>query len=545
MGMQPVWNNQLSTLETGNLAGVYQAAGHMWIPTQMSAPQYSANLYPTLIGGYMANSTTDGLQAAGPQAYMSDQRADLPWDPLNLSSAVEPPQERRVARESRLGHDAARPTKRLTLRTLGTKTTSKAIDAASPPSARPKNPGGRTGALNRDKRAAAKKMRDVGTCWLCALRRETCTPGQMCSRCIFMSQRNQAHHLVCDRRHLLELVSSFLPEKMNPLKQLDRLHAFVDRNMGTRLENRILVELTVGCGESLPLWLWEFQPTKEEFRYTSAYVADKDGNWHRKLKRSPPLLFEASSQAAAREQLQDFVENMVSNDIVDFQDMTCVGEDTFLADLLTLLCELYLGLGTEEQNIDLRKDVHLVLKMIVLTHIIGHAITIEKDAQDSVISRLVRDNDPSLYQEWTSPRMANIQLKQIFSEIRDEIMRLTLNRLHQIFRSAKDKNRTWLSSFVIMLGIAMVSEDYQHLLYIQADHYISQNEKTEYDAKWDAREGCTQIDEGFEFLEKLFHSKYRPRHQTKAKFTEWHMKAFHQAEATFIHRLEDLAQFRG
>lgn len=87
----------------------------------------------------------------------------------------------------------------------------------------------------------------------------------------------------------------------------------------------------------------------------------------------------------------------------------------------------------------------------------------------------------------------------------------------------------------------MVSEEYQHLLHIQVDHYVSHGEKDRATAEWDARDGCKQIDEGLEFLQQLFHYKYRPKHQTKARFAGWSGKTFHQAEATFVHSLEDLA----
>ncbi|GAB7349666.1 hypothetical protein MBLNU459_g0340t1 [Dothideomycetes sp. NU459] len=321
------------------------------------------------------------------------------------------------------------------------------------------------------------------------------------------------------------------------------IQAFVQRNMMTELDNTILVHLTIGCGRSLALPLYEFRPTSDEFLYTFAYMADGQGGWHRRRKRSPPLAIKHSTKAD-KALLTAFVTDMVTNYLEDFKEMTCDGEDAFLPDLLKLLCDLYIGLGSSPQNKTLRDDLHVVLMIIVLTHIICHAITIDEGAKEAVISQLSRDNDPRLYEDWTSPRMANSQLKQVFGEIRDELLIKVLNRLHQILRSAKDKNRTWLSSFIIMLGIAMVSEEYQHLLHIQADRYISRGESTEDDAMRHARQGCTQIDEGFKFLQQLFHYKYRPKHQKKARFTDWSHKTFDPADTTFVHCFEDAVTFR-
>ncbi|GAB7349667.1 hypothetical protein MBLNU459_g0340t2 [Dothideomycetes sp. NU459] len=526
---------------------LFGAGGHNHFATPGSIPHVlGQDGYAQVIEPAMSSSV-DGSGPSRTVMGHSFQRGDSPWSPLNVSFVPmsEGPQFRDP---SWLGpnmqqmirpvgnHIAPRPSRNSASRFIG---------PSSPPSAktRTKRLGGRSGGLKPEARQGAAIMRKIGDCWICGIRREKCNEGTPCNRCEMISQRGQTHYFGCDRRHLTDMLASFLPESMSSLKEHAQIQAFVQRNMMTELDNTILVHLTIGCGRSLALPLYEFRPTSDEFLYTFAYMADGQGGWHRRRKRSPPLAIKHSTKAD-KALLTAFVTDMVTNYLEDFKEMTCDGEDAFLPDLLKLLCDLYIGLGSSPQNKTLRDDLHVVLMIIVLTHIICHAITIDEGAKEAVISQLSRDNDPRLYEDWTSPRMANSQLKQVFGEIRDELLIKVLNRLHQILRSAKDKNRTWLSSFIIMLGIAMVSEEYQHLLHIQADRYISRGESTEDDAMRHARQGCTQIDEGFKFLQQLFHYKYRPKHQKKARFTDWSHKTFDPADTTFVHCFEDAVTFR-
>jgi hypothetical protein len=154
-------------------------------------------------------------------------------------------------------------------------------------------------------------------------------------------------------------------------------------------------------------------------------------------------------------------------------------------------------------------------------------------------------NNPSLYTPWTSPFLANRQLKYYFSEMQTQQYNRTLNRLHQILRKAGDKNKLWMSSFVLMLGIASVLESCQHLLWIKADAKVSRGEISSADASWEARQHCAAMDDGFEFLCKLYHCKYRGKHRQKTRYEELKGKTTRVEEQQFADKIYEIVDRNG
>lgn len=183
--------------------------------------------------------------------------------------------------------------------------------------------------------------------------------------------------------------------------------------------------------------------------------------------------------------------------------------------------------------------------MLVLTCIMDHPISMSAPYQNQAISMMQNYNNPQAYNEWTSPLMANRQLKYYFSEMQTQQYNKSLNRLHQILRSARDRNKLWMSSFVLVLGIALVLEQCQCMLWLKADHKVAKNEITPTEAAWEARGHCAEIDDGFEFLCKLYHCKYRGKHRKLTRFEEWKNKTSNAAEAEFANRIYDIVDRNG
>lgn len=174
-----------------------------------------------------------------------------------------------------------------------------------------------------------------------------------------------------------------------------------------------------------------------------------------------------------------------------------------------------------------------------------HPITIVATYQDTAISMMQSHNNPQVYGTWTSPMLANRQLKYFFSEMQTQQYNKSLNRLHQILRKAGDKNKLWMSSFVLMLGIALVLEQCQHLLWIKADAKVARRESSSIDAEWEARSHCNEMDDGFEFLCKLYHCKYRGKHRQKTRYEELKNKTSNAAEAEFAEKIYDIVDRNG
>ncbi|KAG9829399.1 hypothetical protein KCU77_g13816, partial [Aureobasidium melanogenum] len=223
-------------------------------------------------------------------------------------------------------------------------------------------------------------------------------------------------------------------------------------------------------------------------------------------------------------------------------------EDTcamFQNELLGALCSLYTSLPDEDDDNKLKGDLRHVLRMLILTCIMDHPITISESSLPVTIASMHSHNNPHIYSSWTSPFLANRQLKYFFAEMQTQQYNRTLNRLHQILRKAGDKNKLWMSSFVLMLGIAIVLENCQHLLWIKADAKVARKETTGVDAAWEARSHCAEMDDGFEFLCKLYHCKYRGKHRQKTRYEELKNKTSRPAEQVFADKIYEIVDRNG
>lgn len=151
-----------------------------------------------------------------------------------------------------------------------------------------------------------------------------------------------------------------------------------------------------------------------------------------------------------------------------------------------------------------------VLRLMVLTFIMGHTLTIPQADLAGILSQLQRTPAPlgKEYQEHTSPRLANRQLKFYFSILRNEVYTELLKFGQNTLRAGK-KDQTWLQVFIIILGLAMVSEEIQGVLHLQALGNVAKKQKTMEDAREQADNACGRIDEGFKLLILLFQHKYR------------------------------------
>ena len=148
--------------------------------------------------------------------------------------------------------------------------------------------------------------------------------------------------------------------------------------------------------------------------------------------------------------------------------------------------------------------------MLIITYIMGHTLTILEDTLYNVLDR-VKMTAPGEAAEHTSPRLANRQLKFFFSDMRDKIYFKVLNQQQQTFHASRPKEATWLVSFCAMLGFAMVLEEVQRTVQIQADAKEVKGEMDRYDANLEAHRANERIDEKFDFLSAIFKQKYRDK----------------------------------
>ncbi|KAG9659793.1 hypothetical protein KCU64_g3619, partial [Aureobasidium melanogenum] len=336
---------------------------------------------------------------------------------------------------------------------------------------------------------------------------------------------------------------------MNRQHRRDEILSFAKKSLGFwRADAPIQVHLTsLGMGHFT--WdLHEYEPSSQNLLLQTRYKVGISGTWQRIEKRSPPLALKQVNFSQSHK-LEDYVDNIVDQYLEMFQVQAYYGEEDtcamFQNELLRALCSLYTSLPDEDDDNKLKGDLRHVLRMLILTCIMDHPITISESSLPVTIASMHSHNNPHIYSSWTSPFLANRQLKYFFAEMQTQQYNRTLNRLHQILRKAGDKNKLWMSSFVLMLGIAIVLENCQHLLWIKADAKVARKETTGVDAAWEARSHCAEMDDGFEFLCKLYHCKYRGKHRQKTRYEELKNKTSRPAEQVFADRIYEIVDRNG
>lgn len=156
--------------------------------------------------------------------------------------------------------------------------------------------------------------------------------------------------------------------------------------------------------------------------------------------------------------------------------------------------------------------------MLIVTYIMGHTLTITEDTLPMVHGHLRNNFKPEHAVPNTSPRLANRQLKFFFHLVRYQIMEDVLKWQQATLHSSFGKNSTWLSTFIVMLAFAMVLEELQRTIQMQADTKIRKGECPSDEAQRQAFNACERIDERFTLLVGLFQCKYRDRKWTRGSF---------------------------
>jgi hypothetical protein len=150
--------------------------------------------------------------------------------------------------------------------------------------------------------------------------------------------------------------------------------------------------------------------------------------------------------------------------------------------------------------------------MLIITYIMAHTLTIVDDTLDAVLDEVRWTPPPPGHREpFTSPRLANRQLKFYFAVLRSNIYGKILKWQQQVLHTSGKKEESWLTSFCAMLGFAMVLEELQRTIMIQADAKIIKEEMPEMEALFEAENACARIDKQYRLLVGLFQHKYRAR----------------------------------
>ncbi|KAI7480476.1 hypothetical protein KC351_g6985 [Hortaea werneckii] len=410
-----------------------------------------------------------------------------------------------------------------------------------PPTERgPKRTGGRKKGvrLPAQTRHESSKMRKISACWRCVMQRDKCSEGMPCKRCVENDSKGVSMFFPCDRSKLPDFVFDFLPPSMTWMHQKQTIEDCVkDQVLQWDLQNSRDVYLTCGYGPALPWKLYEFKPRTNELTGQFQYLQDPTtGTTVRHQKYAPPFGLTKLDTSDDRH-FDTYLELLLRREYLWDFGWTCFEEETqiddFQARLLELVCKLY----TNAQDYDLRELLRKIIKMMLITYIMGHALTIEENTVWGVVSSIKHSPRPDRIPPHTSPKLANRQLKFFFCILRNKVYGDILNWQQQTLHSSGKKEETWLSAFCVMLGFAMVLEEVQRTIYLQADAKAMKGEVPRAQADFEAYNACERIDKRFDLLVGLFQCKYRDKKWSTGSFGRQTPELYHLHQRKFCEKL--------
>ncbi|KAK1809459.1 hypothetical protein LTR12_016174 [Friedmanniomyces endolithicus] len=362
-------------------------------------------------------------------------------------------------------------------------------------------------------------MRRTGACWRCALQRDPCPDGATpCSRCHMRSQKGQQFFFGCDRSKLPDMVYDFLPLSMTGMHQKQSIEDYVaDKVARWDKDDSIDIWLTSGYGPALQWKLYEFVPKDEEPCWQLQYLQDPITRQQVSYKKYSPPFGLLRLDLSDDTHFDRYMEQLLSPKHLWEFGWTCFEEETqvvddFQARLLQAMCDL----STSTQDAELRELLRRVIRMMIITYIMGHTLTLSEPTAHTVLSAVKLSPKPPAHQLPThhiSPRLANRQLKFFFHILRDNAYKDLLNWQQQTLRSSPRKEASWLPAFCVTLGLAMVLEEIQRTIWIQADAKAKKDAAnvSREQAETEAVNACERIDGRFGLLVGLFQCKYRDR----------------------------------
>ena len=353
---------------------------------------------------------------------------------------------------------------------------------------------------------AAHDMRKIVACWHCVLQRDKCGPGDICERCMKRSQRPNADcGLGCSRIKLVDLSAYFLPALVTQMHEDSNLTHFVSQYIH-QWDN---VELTVWmtCGQHsmprIPVKVYEFVPRGNALLAQIQYVTDKVTHKRVAVEKQSPALGMVHINYNEEKKYDKYVADIVDNHLDAFGELCWMEDDNdFQQRLFKLMTRV------KPKSDDEAKLLREVYRLIVVTFIMSHTLTIAEETKVATLSRMHSYGGRNSYVDnFTSPRMTNRQLKYFFSRLQRSIQATVLNKLQQIFKSSKGCDK-WLAAFVAVLGMCMALEDQQTTIHV----VMSTKSKTEgmdqRDAQGQADIACREIDARMHFIQQIFRWKY-------------------------------------
>jgi hypothetical protein len=309
--------------------------------------------------------------------------------------------------------------------------------------------------------------------------------------------------------NLVDLAQHFLPPLICNMHEKSSLKQFVNSYLHSWGNQEFTLHMTCGGYKMprIPIKVYEFVPKGNELLVQIQYVTDLRTNKRIAIKKQSPALGIVHINHSEEKTYDKYITNIVENHLDDFGELCWLeDDDDFLQKLFKLMTRV------KPKSDDEAKLLKEVFRLVVVTFIMSHALTISEESKHATLSRMHSYTGPGAYTDkFTSPRMTNRQLKYFFNRLQRQIQATVLNKLQQIFKSSRGCEK-WLAAFVAVLGMCMALEDQQKNVHLVMSTRAAAEGADVRVAQGQADAACREIDTQMLFVQQIFRWKYNREH---------------------------------
>ncbi|KAL8675831.1 MAG: hypothetical protein Q9186_007565 [Xanthomendoza sp. 1 TL-2023] len=350
---------------------------------------------------------------------------------------------------------------------------------------------------------AKMTRRNQGQCWSCALQRNDCKfeneSDEICIGC----KKKVKKSLIpdCIRLRLPDLTSVFIPASLAEQHSPENLRRFASTRVRCWLDNHFIVFVTWGYFRHIKVDVTEIESVGSSLLVQNQYRLNLSTHRYDLVQiSSPPLGMVLMNVGEWRGKIDAYIEDLLREGFWRFPEACFRGDDCRVErDFLLPIFE-YHEAATEKA----KPLVHLSLKLVVLTFIMTHSLTLVEDTKDDVYEQL-RNPPAERFGQHTCARWLNKQIKFLLSTLHRDLLKEVLNKVQETLRSS-NKKPLWAPLFACMVILAMTTETLQVSVRCKeetdkGEGTINQDDKT-------ADEAIALMDDKYDFLKKCFHQGY-------------------------------------
>ncbi|KAL8936532.1 MAG: hypothetical protein Q9211_004141 [Gyalolechia sp. 1 TL-2023] len=325
---------------------------------------------------------------------------------------------------------------------------------------------------------------------------------EVCKACMNKNKRTQSLIPKCICVRLPDLTSIFIPASLAEQHDPQKLRTFATNRVNRWLDNHMTVDLTWGYFRNIKCDVTEIEPNGPSLLLKNQYRLNLETNQYDLFQvPSPPLGMILMPVDGWRKRLNLYLEELLKTSFGRFPEVCFRGEACRVErDFLLPIFEYHQAATGRA-----RKLVHQSLKLVVITHIMTHSMTLVESTKDQVYDRL-RNPPPERYGQQTSPRWLNKQIKFLLCALHQDILRDVLSQIQETLRLS-GKKATWAALFASMTILAMTTESLQ--VAVRCKDETDKGEGTVRQNDTTADEAIKLMDERFELLKNLFHQGHR------------------------------------